>query len=97
MAHWHQVLPGRILDVVYRDLVSDPEQLIPDILAHCGLGYEPECADLRRNKTATDTLSSAQVREPIHTRTLGEWQRYATQLEPLRQRLASLQIDSPSA
>jgi hypothetical protein len=57
-------------------------------MEYCQLPYEPGCSDLTRNTTAVDTLSSAQVREGIHARTLGEWRRYERQLEPLRAALA---------
>jgi Flp pilus assembly protein TadD len=84
MRHWHAVMPGRIFDVDYTRLVNDPEGLIRPVLDYCGLPYEPDCADLSRNTAAVDSLSSAQVREPIHTRTLGEWRHYEPQLQPLR-------------
>lgn len=89
MQHWHAALPGRVHDVNYRDLVADPDPVIRRILEYCRLPYEPGCAEFKRNKTAVDTLSSAQVREPIHRRSLGEWMRYATQLESLRAALAA--------
>jgi len=88
MQHWHATLPGQVLDVSYNDLVTDPEATVRRISAHCGLAYEPDCIDTTRNKSAVNTLSSAQVRQPIHARTLGEWRRYARQLEPLRALLA---------
>lgn len=87
MEHWHAAMPGRVFDVAYSELVRNPDAVIRDILMYCGLPYEPGCADLTRNTTAVDTLSSAQVREPIHARTLGEWRRYERQLEPLQARL----------
>jgi tetratricopeptide (TPR) repeat protein len=83
MQHWHDAMPGRIFDVDYNRLVTDPESAITDILDYCGLPHEQGLVDTSRNKTAVDTLSSAQVREPIHARTLGEWRRYASQLESL--------------
>jgi len=88
MAHWHATLPGAVLDVSYNDLVATPEAVIERVAAHCGLTHEPGCAQMSRNKTAVDTLSSAQVREPIHTRALGEWRRYENQLLPLSAALA---------
>jgi len=88
MQHWHTVLPGRVFDVTYNELVRNPDAVARDILAYCNLPFEPGCADTTRNTTAVDTLSSAQVREPIHARTLGEWKRYETLLEPLRAALA---------
>jgi len=88
MEHWQNVLPGRVLDIPYRQLVSDPETVVRNVFAHCGLAYEPDCIQGRGNKTAVDTLSSAQVHEPIHTRSIGEWQRYAAWLQPLRESLS---------
>lgn len=89
MRHWQEVLPGRVLDVNYRELVADPEPVIRQVLQHCGLPYEPGCGEFKRNKTTVDTLSSAQVREPIHQRSLGEWRRYERQLAPLRTALVA--------
>ncbi len=83
MDHWHAALPGRILDVSYNELVGDQEKSIGRILDFCGLPLEAGLSDLSRNKTAVDTLSSAQVREPIHARNVGEWRRYERQLAPL--------------
>jgi tetratricopeptide (TPR) repeat protein len=84
MQHWHTALPGRIFDISYNDLVVAPEAGALRILEHCGLPSESGCEDLSRNTGAVDTLSSAQVREPIHARTLGEWRRYERQLAPLQ-------------
>ncbi|MET0229669.1 MAG: sulfotransferase [Rhodanobacteraceae bacterium] len=88
MAHWHAAMPGRILDVVYADLVRDPETVMRQVLANCGLEWDPACIDLTKNESAVATLSTAQVREPIHARAIKEWMRYETQLEPLRRALA---------
>ncbi len=89
MQHWHAAMPGRIFDVAYNELVRNPDEVVRRMLAYCGLPYEPGCADTTRNTTAVDTLSSAQVREPIHARTLGEWRRYETQLATLQAALKS--------
>jgi len=89
MDHWHQAMPGRILDVVYADLVRDPEATMRRVLDFCGLAWDPACTDLTRNEAAVATLSTAQVREPIHTRAIQEWRRYEKQLEPLRKALAA--------
>ena len=85
MQHWDTILPGRVLHVSYRKLVSDLTGVTQQVLAHCKLPYEAACLEHRSNKTSVDTLSSAQVRDPIHARSLGEWQRYANFLAPLEQ------------
>jgi tetratricopeptide (TPR) repeat protein len=88
LAHWHAAMPGQILDVPYSDLVRDPETTMRGVLAFCGLEWDPACMDLTQNKSAVATLSTAQVREPIHARAFEEWRRYERQLEPLQDALA---------
>lgn len=87
MEIWRQQYPGVILDVAYGDLVREPAATLRRVLAHCGLAWEDGCEDLTHNTTPVSTLSSAQVREPLHTRALHRWQPYAAQLEPLRRLL----------
>ena len=84
MRHWHAIMPGAIHDVQYTALVQDTEATTQALLDYCGLPFEPACSDSASNPAPVATLSSAQVREPIHTRALQEWRHYAAQLEPLR-------------
>jgi tetratricopeptide (TPR) repeat protein len=83
MEHWHAVLPGRILDVRYAEMVRDPETALRRVLNFCRLPCETGCADLTRNAGVVATLSMVQVRSPMHGRAFGEWRPYATQLAPL--------------
>jgi len=89
MAHWQAAMPGAILDVRYAELVADPERVARRVLAHCGLPWEPGCIAIERRESASMTASSVQVREPIQGRYVGQWQRYARQLQPLRELLAA--------
>ena len=86
--HWHAVLPDAMLDVSYTELVSDTEASLRKVLAHCDLKWEEACLSPERNTEPVATPSSSQVREAIYTRSLGEWRRYAQQLEPLRRMIA---------
>lgn len=90
MAHWRTAMPGAILDVDYARLVEAPEAVAREVLAFCGLSYEAGCSDIARNRNPVSTISSAQVREPIHRRALGEWQRYEAHLRPLRDALQAI-------
>ena len=90
MAHWHARFPGGVIDVSYPRLVQDTEAAARDLLAACGLPFDPACLDTRASAAPVATISAAQVREPIHTRTLGEWQRYRAGLAPLEAALADL-------
>ena len=82
-AHWRKVMPDRVLDVAYRDLVHDRESALRRVLEFCGLDWEPGCVDVSRNPTAVGTLSAVQVRAPIHARAFGEWRPYESQLSGL--------------
>ena len=65
MAHWRNVLPaGRILDVLYEELVDDLEGVARRIVARCGLPWDPRCLDFHRNTRPIRTASATQVRRP---------------------------------
>lgn len=87
VSQWHARYPGVMLDVDYRVLVDNPEGAIRAVLKHCNLPYDPRCLHPEKNTAPVATPSAAQVREPVHKRGLSTWQRYKTQLEPLRDAL----------
>ncbi|MGH8192318.1 MAG: sulfotransferase [Rhodanobacteraceae bacterium] len=90
MAHWRRVMPGGLLEVPYAELVRDPEAMTRRVLAFCGLPDEPGCSDIAANRNPVSTLSTAQVREPIHRRAITAWRRYAEGMRPLREALGEL-------
>jgi hypothetical protein len=77
-------MPGAIHDVRYTALVQDTEAATRTLLDFCGLPFEAGCIDTASNPAPVATLSSAQVRERIHTRAMEEWKPYASQLAELR-------------
>lgn len=86
--HWRSTIPDAVLDVSYASLVQQPETAMRQVLEHCGLEFEEDCVHPERNVSPVATPSSAQVREAIHGRGLGDWQHYATHLDELRLALA---------
>jgi hypothetical protein len=92
MAHWHRVLPGRILDVAYEDLVTELEPTVRRLLAHVGLPFDPGCLQFHRNPAPVLTASSVQVRQPLYDSSLRRWERYAEGLAPVRARLEAAGI-----
>ena len=81
MKHWQETLPGNpILEVRYEDLVSRPDEVIPDILSHAGLKFEPRCLSPHEAQLPVMTASMAEVRQPIHTASISGWRRYESQL-----------------
>lgn len=90
MRHWHRSYPGFVLDVDYEDLVTDPEQTTRRVFEFCGLDWSPSVLDpAMRADAPVNTLSSVQVRKPIHGESIGRWKPYAHWLEPLRKLLAA--------
>lgn len=83
MAHWREQLPDGFLDVDYEALVRDQAGMSRRILDWCGLQWEPQCEAFHLNPTPAATASAAQVREPIHSRSVDGWRRYERQLAPL--------------
>ena len=83
-AHWAEVFPGRIFDVPYEDLVSDPQTWIRRILDHAGLPEEPQVFEPHKSTRAVTTASMAQVRSPISTSRIGAAEAYKDFTEEFR-------------
>ena len=83
MEHWYKVLPGKLLDVRYEDVVDDLEMQVRRILQHCGLPFEEQCLRFYETDRAVKTASSEQVRQPIYSSSVNLWRNYEWQLEPL--------------
>ena len=86
MTHWHQVMPGGLLDVAYEEVVANTEQEARRLVEYCGLDWEPECLDFHKTKTASTTASAAQVRQPVYKSSVQKWRHYEEQLAPLKSR-----------
>ena len=95
MKHWHEVLPGKVLDVHYEFTVTDLENQVRRILDHCGLPFEQACVDFHETKRAVKTASSEQVRQPIYTGALGKWRQYDQYLDIWKQDLRDVIADLP--
>lgn len=83
MEHWHSVLPGRIIDVRFEDLVTDPQTEIPKLIAACGLPWDPACLRPDLNPRDGKTASKEQIKQPINTQGIGAWKPYEKHLGPL--------------
>jgi len=90
MRHWHAIAPGRILDVRYEDLAAQPDVEARRVQAYLGLPEVEGVTDILANKTITTTASTLQLRQPIHTRNIAGWKRYARGLAPLEAQLRDL-------
>jgi hypothetical protein len=64
MAHWHEVLPGRMLDVSYEALVADPERVARQVFKFCGLQWVPGCASIEKRTAPTATAAPCRCASP---------------------------------
>jgi hypothetical protein len=90
MAHFDEVLPGRIHRVIYERMVEDTETEVRNVLAYCGLPFEPDCLRFYENERAVRTASSEQVRQPIYRDGIDQWQHYEEWLDPLKAALGTV-------
>jgi hypothetical protein len=84
---WSELYPGRIYDMVYEDLQADQEGKTRELLAFCGLEFEPACLRFHETQRNIKTISSAQVREPLRRDTT-QAPKYGPLLDPLRAAIA---------
>ena len=83
MNHWHEVLPGKVLDVQYEEMVMDQEAQTRRLLEYCGLPWEDQVLRFYETERAINTASSEQVRQPIYTRAINFWKNYENHLGEL--------------
>jgi tetratricopeptide (TPR) repeat protein len=89
MAHWYEIMPGRILDFVYEEVVGDIETSVRRLIAHCGLPWQAQCLEFHQTQRMVRTASHRQVRQPLYSWSVGRWRNYEPFLQPLRRALES--------
>lgn len=97
MDHWNEVLPGKVLDVHYEEVVTDLEGQVARILEYCDLPFEEQCVRFHETERAVKTASSEQVRQPIYTGALGKWRKYKSHLGEWQDTLAPVIDKLPDA
>ena len=85
--HWRETLGSRIIEVAYEDIVKDQEGQTRRLLDYLGLEFEDACLNFDSNQAPVATASSVQVREKIHSRSVGKWMNFEAQLAPLYEKL----------
>ena len=84
MAHFDEVLPGRIHRVIYERMVEDTETEVRRLLDYLDLPFESGCLRFFENERAVRTASSEQVRQPIYRDGVDQWRHYEKWLDPLK-------------
>jgi hypothetical protein len=90
MQQYQMHYPQQILRSVYDELAEDPAGRIPELIAFCGLTWQPCYLHPERKQRIVRTASAVQVRQPIHARSVLGWKRYETELAAVAQRFRDL-------
>ncbi|MEE8534791.1 MAG: tetratricopeptide repeat protein [Kiloniellales bacterium] len=90
MDHWARVLPDRVMEVRYEEMVADQENQTRRLLAHCGLDWDDACLNFHEADRKVLTASATQVRQPIYKDSVQKWRRYEAHLGPLLEALGDL-------
>jgi tetratricopeptide (TPR) repeat protein len=83
MDHWLKVLPLKMLEFQYEDVIADLEGQSRRLIDFLGLEWDPACLEFYRTETTILTSSVWQVRQPIYQGSAGRWRRYERHLGPL--------------
>ena len=90
MAHFDEVLPGRVHRVFYENMIEDTEGEVRRLLDYCGLPFEQGVLRFHENQRAVRTASSEQVRRPINREGLDQWKHFEPWLGPLETALGEV-------
>ncbi|MEM6708744.1 MAG: sulfotransferase [Pseudomonadota bacterium] len=88
MECWHERFSQAFIDVRYEHAAADLAPQARRLIDHLGLPWEDACLRFYEQPTAVATASAVQVRQPVHTRSVGRWRRYAEVMAPLFDTLA---------
>jgi tetratricopeptide (TPR) repeat protein len=83
MEHWRAVLPDRVMELQYEDLVNKQEETTRQLLEYCDLEWDAACLSFHKTRRRVGTASNAQVRKPMYKDSLELWKRYEKPLQPL--------------
>lgn len=83
MNHWRALLGGKLHEIVYEDLVREPQRQGAAAARHCGLTWAAQAVDIQNNGSVSLTASAAQIRRPIFGSSSGRWRHYRRHLAPL--------------
>lgn len=77
--HWESVLGPDLMRIRYEDLILQPQATVTGLLHWLGEAWDERCLAFHKLKNSVKTASVWQVREPLHSKSIGRWQNYRQQ------------------
>ena len=87
MNHWEKAFPDQILSMPYEELVRDMPKSTRAMAAHCGIDWSENMLHPEKNKSQVRTASIWQVREGVHSGSIGRWHVFGEDLTKLTDNL----------
>jgi tetratricopeptide (TPR) repeat protein len=79
--HWASLLGNDLVRISYEDMVRQPGKTIAGLLQALGEEWDDRCLAFDKLDNAVKTASVWQVREPLHTKSIGRWKNYRSYFE----------------
>ena len=76
MSHFKAMIPRNIYSVSYEDLLDEPALEIRKVLNFMYQEFQPECLEFHKARHKVNTLSKAQVRQPLNQAPRSNWRHY---------------------
>ncbi|MCP4070405.1 MAG: hypothetical protein GY742_01530 [Hyphomicrobiales bacterium] len=92
MDHWKKVLPVKMFEMNYEELVAEPEHQIRKLISHVEMEWDDACLTPHQTKRVVNTPSRNQVSAPIHKSAIGSWRQYEKYVEPLIKELGDMAV-----
>jgi tetratricopeptide (TPR) repeat protein len=90
MRHWNRLLPGRIYENRYENMIADQEGETRRLIDFLGVPWNDACLNFHENARTVNTISRWQVRQPIYNSSIKRWKNYGAKLGPLIHALGNL-------
>ena len=76
MEHWRTHAAIRMHELVYEELVTEPERCCRELVDFLGLDWDPACLRFHESERVVATASHAQVRRPMYRSSVGRFRYY---------------------
>jgi hypothetical protein len=93
MAHWRKVLPLKMFELRYEDVIAEQEAMSRQLVDFAGVEWNDVCLSFHET---VRTLSRWQVRQPIYGSSVKRWKEYEEYLGPLLEALGDLRKQEKS-
>lgn len=81
--HWESTLGEAVQRIRYEDLATQPRDVVGRLLTGLGEQWDDRCLSFDKLDNAVKTASVWQVREPLHSRSIGRWMNYRRYFEEI--------------